>query len=91
MPRVVLLQTDPDWLLGIAAKGLDDLVLIFLDFLPAPHGLGRRSAVALDVGAAVRQGGFPGLVRSFECRGGLAATRVGHWRCGLPGAAGAIG
>ena len=91
MAGVVLLQADPDWFFGVTPEGFDLLVLVFLNFLPAPHGLRRSCAVALDVCAAVRQGRFPGLVRSFECRGGLAATRVGHWRCGLPGAAGAVG
>ena len=89
--RGVLLQTDPDRFFGVTPEGFDLLVLKFLDFLPAPHGLGRRSAVALDVCAAVRQGGFPGLVRSFECRGGLPATTVGYGGGCLPGAVGAVG
>ena len=89
--RGVLLQSDPNRLLRITAKGLDDLVLKFLNFLPTPHGFRGRCTVALDIGAAVGQRGFPGLVRSFECRGGLAAAAVGHGGGGLPGAIRAIG
>ena len=86
--RGVLLQTQPDRLLGSATGGFGGEILERLDFLPAPHRFRCGGAVAKDGGASTREGGFPGLVRAFQGRGWLAARRVSGRRPGAGRAGG---